>query len=66
MLADVVVADEDSRFQDPHTNSGVVPGGGIQVAWQYLFAPNRTRVALIMGGRLTVTTAMSLAWLPNC
>jgi enoyl-CoA hydratase/carnithine racemase len=44
LLSDMVIATPDSVFaDDSHVVVGVVPGDGIQIMWQMLLGPNRSR-----------------------
>lgn len=59
LLSDIVVAGEQSYFQDaPHFRYGTVPSDGVQVVWQLLLGPNRGRHFLLTAKRLTAAEAL--------
>jgi enoyl-CoA hydratase/carnithine racemase len=61
VLADAVLASEDSYFQDaPHFRHGTVPGDGVQVVWPLLLGPNRGRYFLLTGQKITAREAQAL------
>jgi enoyl-CoA hydratase/carnithine racemase len=61
VLADIVVASETAMFQDaPHFRHGTVPGDGVQLVWPYLLGPNRGRVFLLTGQRISAREALDL------
>jgi enoyl-CoA hydratase/carnithine racemase len=58
LLMDVVLASEDSYFQDlSHFPRGMVPGDGQHVVWEQLVGPNRARYLLLTGYKLTAQEA---------
>ena len=58
IMSDIVIAADTAVFQDvPHYMSGVVPGDGTHVVWNYLLGPNRGRYFLMMGQELDAKTA---------
>ena len=60
LLADIVVAERDSWFQDPHMLGGVAPGDGIHAIWMELFGVNRARAHLLLGQKMTAVEAERL------
>jgi enoyl-CoA hydratase/carnithine racemase len=61
VLADIVLASEDTVFQDlPHFRFGTVPGDGVHVVWQQLLGPNRGRQFLLLGTKLDAEEALRL------
>lgn len=61
VLADIVIATDDTVFQDgPHFPAGLVPGDGMQVIWPLLLGPNRGRYFLLTGQEITATEALDL------
>lgn len=60
-LADIVLAAEHAEFADlAHFPNGVVPGDGVHVVWPMLLGPNRGRVFLLTGERLSAEEARAL------
>ena len=58
LLADIVIAAETTVFSDfPHLTFGIVPGDGIQVAWEEAIGPSRTRYLTLTQGSFTVQQA---------
>jgi enoyl-CoA hydratase/carnithine racemase len=61
LLGDIVVASDQSDFQDaPHFRKGTVPGDGVQLIWPALLGPNRGRYFLLTGQRLSAREALDL------
>jgi enoyl-CoA hydratase/carnithine racemase len=58
VLMDIVLASEDTYFQDlSHYPRGMVPGDGQHVVWDALVGPSRSRYFLFMGHKLTAQEA---------
>ena len=58
VLADIVLADERTVFQDsPHFAQGLVPGDGMQVIWPLVAGHNRGRYFLLSGQEISAQTA---------
>jgi enoyl-CoA hydratase/carnithine racemase len=57
LLADIVIAAEDSWFDDPHLAGGLAPGDGTSLAWIELLGLNRARSMLLLKERLTARSA---------
>ena len=61
VLCDIVLATEDSVFQDaPHFPNGIVPGDGVHVVWPLLLGINRGRYFLLTGQKLSAQEALDL------
>jgi enoyl-CoA hydratase/carnithine racemase len=61
VLSDIVLASPNALFQDlPHFTSGLVPGDGINMAWQMLLGPNRARYFLWTGQEIHAEEAHQL------
>ena len=61
VLCDIVLATEDSIFQDaPHFPNGIVPGDGVHVVWPLLLGINRGRYFLLTGQKLSAQEALDL------
>lgn len=61
VLCDIVLATEDSVFQDaPHFPNGIVPGDGVHVVWPLLLGVNRGRYFLLTGQKLSAQEALDL------
>ena len=61
VLCDIVLATEDSVFQDaPHFPNGIVPGDGVHVVWPLLLGLNRGRYFLLTGQKLSAQEALDL------
>lgn len=61
VLCDIVLATEDSVFQDaPHFPNGIVPGDGVHVVWPLLLGINRGRYFLLTGQKLSAQEAFDL------
>src|ERR1700745_539620 len=61
VLSDIVIASENTEFQDaPHFPNGVVPGDGVHVVWPLVLGPNRGRDFLLTGQKLSAAEAMTL------
>ena len=61
VLSDIVLASENSTFQDaPHFPRGVVPGDGVHVVWPLLLGQNRGRYFLLTGQTLSAQEAHQL------
>ena len=58
LLADIVVAADTTVFSDfPHLTFGIVPGDGIQIAWEEAIGINRTRYLTLTQGSFTAQDA---------
>jgi enoyl-CoA hydratase/carnithine racemase len=58
LLADVVIAAETAVFSDfPHLTFGIVPGDGIQLAWEEALGLNRARYLTLTQGSFTAQQA---------
>jgi enoyl-CoA hydratase/carnithine racemase len=58
LLADIVVAADTTVFSDfPHLTFGIVPGDGIQIAWEEAIGVNRTRYLTLTQGSFTADQA---------
>lgn len=58
LLMDIVLASEDTWFQDlSHFPRGMVPGDGQHVMWEALVGPSRARYLLLTGYKLTAQEA---------
>ena len=61
LLADVIIASDTTVFSDfPHLTFGIVPGDGVQIAWEEALGLNRARHLIMTGGSFTAQQA--LAW----
>jgi enoyl-CoA hydratase/carnithine racemase len=61
VLSDIVLAADHAEFADiAHVPAGVVPGDGVQMAWQTLLGPNRGRYFLLTGQRIGAAEALRL------
>jgi enoyl-CoA hydratase/carnithine racemase len=61
VLCDIVLATEDSIFQDaPHFPNGIVPGDGVHIVWPLLLGINRGRYFLLTGQQLSAQEALNL------
>lgn len=61
LLCDIVLAAEDTIFQDaPHFSNGLVPGDGVHIIWPLLLGPNRGRYFLLTGQKLSAAEALNL------
>lgn len=61
LLCDVVLASEDTFFQDaPHFPNALVPGDGVQVVWPQLLGLNHGRYFLLTGEKLSAEEAKNL------
>ncbi|WP_328498901.1 enoyl-CoA hydratase/isomerase family protein [Streptomyces sp. NBC_00414] len=58
LLADIVVAADTTVFSDfPHLTFGIVPGDGIQIAWEEALGVNRARYLTLTQGSFTAEQA---------
>lgn len=58
LLSDVVVAADTTVFSDfPHLTFGIVPGDGIQIAWEEAIGLNRTRYLTLTQGSFSAQEA---------
>jgi enoyl-CoA hydratase/carnithine racemase len=58
LLCDIVLAAEDTCFQDaPHPAFGIVPGDGLHVVWPEVIGEIRGRYFLLTGQKLSATEA---------
>jgi enoyl-CoA hydratase/carnithine racemase len=63
VLADVVLASEDSYFSDSfHFINGIVPGDGVQVIWPMLMGLSRARYFLITGEHISAADAKAIGF----
>jgi enoyl-CoA hydratase/carnithine racemase len=61
VLCDIVLATEDTIFQDaPHFPNGIVPGDGVHVVWPLLLGINRGRYFLLTGQKLSAQEALNV------
>lgn len=60
VLCDIVLAADDSVFQDRHLEWGLVPGDGMHAVWTQLLGPNRGRHFLLTHQELTAAQAREL------
>ena len=61
VLCDIIIASEDTAFQDGHLRGiSAVPGDGIQLIWMALLGPNRGRHFLYMSTELDAAEALRL------
>lgn len=61
LLADIVVATEDTEFADlVHAPNGVIPGDGVHAIWPLLLGVNRARYFLLTGQRIPAAEALRL------
>jgi enoyl-CoA hydratase/carnithine racemase len=61
LLSDVVLAAPETYFaDDSHISVGVVPGDGIQIVWEMLIGPNRTRAMQYLNQRIEAEEALRL------
>ena len=59
LMGDIVLASEDSYFQDvSHFPRGQVPGDGQHIIWSFLVGHNRARYFLLTGMKLSAQQAM--------
>jgi enoyl-CoA hydratase/carnithine racemase len=59
LMADIVLASDDTYFQDvAHFPRGQVPGDGQHVIWSFLVGHNRARYFLLTGKRLSAQEAL--------
>jgi enoyl-CoA hydratase/carnithine racemase len=59
LMSDIVLASEDSYFQDlPHFPRGMVPGDGQHVIWPAIVGRNRARYMLLTGKKLSAQEAL--------
>lgn len=58
LLADVVIAADTTLFSDfPHLTFGIVPGDGVQVAWEEAIGASRARYLTLTHGSFTAAQA---------
>ena len=58
LLADIVVAADTTVFSDfPHLTFGIVPGDGVQIAWEEALGLNRARYLTLTQGSFTAQQA---------
>jgi enoyl-CoA hydratase/carnithine racemase len=60
LLTDLIVASQDTWFQDPHVKNGLVPGDGVHVVLPLLLGLNRAKYYMLTGKRITATEALDL------
>ena len=61
LLCDIVLASEDTRFQDSgHFMSGLIPGDGMHIVYPLLLGLNRGRYFLLTGQNLDARQAQEL------
>jgi enoyl-CoA hydratase/carnithine racemase len=59
LLGDIVLASDDTYFQDSaHFARGMVPGDGQHVIWPIIVGPNRARYLLLTGKKLAAREAL--------
>ena len=64
LLADIVVAADSAVFADfPHLTFGIVPGDGIQIAWEEAIGANRARPYSL---ELSISCRFSSGYLQHC
>jgi enoyl-CoA hydratase/carnithine racemase len=60
VMADIVLASDDTLFQDaPHFMGGIVPGDGAHIVWTHVLGPNKGRYFLLMGEELGAAEALA-------
>lgn len=60
VMSDIVIASEDTLFQDaPHFIGGIVPGDGAHVVWTHVLGPNKGRYFLLMGEELGAAESLA-------
>ena len=58
LLCDIVLASEDTYFQDmPHPTFGITPGDGVHILWPEVIGELRGRYFLLTGEKLTASKA---------
>src|SRR6185295_3719294 len=58
LLCDIVIATEDTDFQDaPHPAFGIVPGDGLHIVWPEVIGEIRGRYFLLTGQKLSAADA---------
>jgi len=58
LLCDIVIATEDTYFQDaPHPAFGIVPGDGLHIVWPEVIGEIRGRYFLLSGQKLSAAQA---------
>jgi len=58
LLADIVVASDTTTFSDfPHLTFGIVPGDGVQIAWEEALGLNRARHLILTHGSFSAAEA---------
>jgi enoyl-CoA hydratase/carnithine racemase len=58
LLCDIVIATEDTYFQDaPHPAFGIVPGDGVHILWPEVIGEIRGRYFLLTGQKLSAREA---------
>src|SRR5207249_6790820 len=58
LLCDIVLAAEDTYFQDaPHPAFGIVPGDGLHVVWPWVIGGSRGRYFLLGGQKVSAGEA---------
>jgi len=63
VLADIVIATEDTYFSDDfHFINGVVPGDGAHVIWPYVLGNIRAKYFLLTAQRVTATEAHTIGF----
>jgi enoyl-CoA hydratase/carnithine racemase len=61
LLADVILASDNTEFQDAtHFVAGLPPGDGMHIIWGGLLGPNRSRSFLMTGERINAEEARRL------
>ncbi|AWT53889.1 enoyl-CoA hydratase/isomerase family protein [Mycolicibacterium smegmatis] len=61
LVSDIVLATEDTYFQDTaHFPGGMVPGDGMHIVMPLLMGPTRARYFLLTGQQLSVTEAREI------
>ena len=61
LLADIVLASDDTYFQDAaHIPNNLIPGDGVHVVWPALLGPNRARYFLLTAEKIPAAEARTL------
>jgi enoyl-CoA hydratase/carnithine racemase len=61
LMSDIVLASEDTVFQDkPHFPAGIPPGDGVQLVYTALLGPTRAKYFLLTGQTITAREALNL------
>lgn len=60
LFSDIVIADENARFADPHVNIGLAAGDGGAIMWPALIGYARTKKYMLSGERVTGKVAAEI------